>query len=203
MRAVIAVMPRHWLEERKNSDAAQWDEMWDGVLHMPPMPNGMHQDFALDLASYLKRHWAKPRGGRVRQEVNLTAPEDEDHWTHNYRIPDLVLVDRVRLGIDKNEYMAGAPLVVVEIKSPGDETYDKFPFYAGLGVSEVWVFDRDTRTPELYSLGPGPAYQPIPASPDGWVRSPASGVEFRPGGPRQVTARIAGDDRTTAELPDT
>ena len=102
MRAVIADLPKHWLEERKHSDAAQWDEMWNGVLHMPPMPNGMHQDFLLDLAIYLKRCWAKPGGNRLRHEVNLTTPEDEAHWTHNYRIPDLVLLTPDRFAIDKN-----------------------------------------------------------------------------------------------------
>ncbi len=202
MRAVIADLPKHWLEERKHSDAALWDEMWNGVLHMPPMPNRMHRNIALDLAIYLKQHWGKPQGGRVNQEVNLTTPEDEAQWTHNYRIPDLVLLSPDRFGIDKNEYMAGAPLVVVELKSPGDDTYEKFPFYAGLGVPEVWVFDRTTRVPELYTLGPGPAYQPIPAGPDGWVHSPATGVAFRPTGAGTVTARIGTDPATVADLPD-
>jgi Uma2 family endonuclease len=202
MRAVIVDMPKHWLAERKNSEAAQWDEMWNGVLHMPPMPNGMHQDFAGDLRDYLKRTWAKPQGGRVRQEVNLTTPDDEAQWTLNYRIPDVVLLDRARLGIDKNTYMVGAPLVVVEIRSTGDETYEKFPFYAGLGVPEVWVFDRDTRAPELYTLGPGPKYDRVAAGPDGWVRSPATGVEFRPAAGNKVTARVGGDPATAADLPD-
>lgn len=58
-KAVIAEMPKRWIEERKNSDAAQWDEMWYGVLHMPPMPSGMNRDFA-DLHCHLKRTWAKP-----------------------------------------------------------------------------------------------------------------------------------------------
>lgn len=202
MRAVVVDMPKHWLEERKNSPAAQWDEMWNGVLHMPPMPNGMHSDFAADLRDFLKRHWAKPTGGLVRLEVNLTTPEDEAHWTLNYRIPDLVLLDRPRLGIDKNTYMAGAPLVVVEIRSPGDETYEKFPFYAGLGVPEVWVFDRDTRAPELYALGPGPKYERVPAGADGWARSPAAGVEFRPAATNRVGVRLAADPAAAAELPD-
>jgi Uma2 family endonuclease len=202
MRAVIVDMPKHWLAERKNSDAAQWDEMWNGVLHMPPMPNGMHQDFAGDLRDFLKWEWAKPSGGLVRHEVNLTTPEDEAHWTLNYRIPDLVLLDRGRLHIDKNEYMAGAPLVVVEIKSPGDETYDKFPFYAGLGIPEVWVFDRDTRAPEVHLLDSERAYQPQSPGPDGWARSPATGVEFRQTQTGKVWLRIAGDDATAEELPD-
>src|SRR5207249_6606250 len=114
--------------------------------------------------------------------VNITTPADEHRLLWNFRIADIVLLTPDRFHIDKNEYMAGAPLVVVEVRSPGDETYEKFGFYAGLGVPEVWVFDRDTRVPDLYALVPGPKYDPIPAGPDGWVRSPATGVEFRPAG---------------------
>lgn len=201
MRAVISQMPNHWIEERKNSEAAQWDEMWNGVLHMPPMPNGMHQDFAGDLRDYLKRHWAKHRRDLVRIDANLTTPEDEAHWTLNYRIPDLVIVDAARRHIDKNTYIAGAPLVVVEIASPGDETYDKFPFYAGLGVPEVWVIHRDTRTPEIHMLSEGSVYRPIAPSADGWLRSPATGVEFRQTETGKLWARITGDDSTACELP--
>lgn len=201
MQAVIASLPRRWLEERRASEAAQRDEMWNGVLHMPPMPNAMHQDFSLDLASYLKWRWAKPNGGLVRQEVNLTTSEDEDDWTRNFRIPDIVLVDAPRLHIDKNEYLVGAPLAVVEIRSPGDQTYEKFPFYAGLGVPEVWVFDRDTRAPELYELRNG-EYVERDSGADGWLVSPATKVEFLHRPPRCVAVRIGGDDETREELPD-
>lgn len=200
MRAVIAEMPRHWVEERKNSAAAQWDEMWDGVLHMPPMPTGMHADFSGDLRDFLKRNWAKPHGGLVRQEANVTTPADEAHWTLNFRIPDLVVVSRDRLGIDRNKYLCGAPLVVVEIRSPGDETYEKFPFYADLGVPEVWVFDRDTRAPELYALAAGPTYRRIDAEADGWQLSPATGVAFRHASATTVLARVG--DVPPVELPD-
>jgi Uma2 family endonuclease len=200
MRAVIADMPRHWLAERKNSEAARWDEVWEGVLHMPPMPNRLHQRLSRDLQAFLQTEWAAPRGAQVDQEVNLTTPEDELHWTLNFRIPDLVLLTPDRFHIDKTEYMAGPPLVVIEVKSPRDETYDKFPFYAKLGVPEVWVFDRDTRAPELYTLAPGPAYQPIQADPQGWLVSPAAGVAFRHAGGAKVAARVG--DGPAAELPD-
>lgn len=202
MRAVITQMPKHWIEERKNSEAAQWDEMWNGVLHMPPMPNRFHQNVAKRLLIYLDCHWAAPGGGRVHQEVNLITPEDEDAWTLNYRIPDLVLLDPSRFAIDKNEYMVGAPLVVIEIASPGDETYDKFPFYAGLGVPEVWVIHRDSRMPEIHVLGSDGKYIAITAGGSGWLRSPATGVEFRQTRPGKVWARINGDESTAAELPE-
>jgi Uma2 family endonuclease len=202
MRAVVADFPPHWLAERKRSGAHRFDEFWDGVLHVPPPRTGRHQDLLADLTEYLHTRRAKPRGCRADHNVNVATPADEPSWLHNFRIADIVLLTPDRFAIDKIDYMAGPPLVVVEIKSPGDETYDKFPFYAGLGVPEVWVFDRDTRAPELYALGPGPAYLPIPAGPDGWVTSPAAGVEFRHLAPNKVTARLAGDPASAADLPD-
>lgn len=117
MRAVIAEMPKRWLAEHKASEAAQWDEVWNGVLHMPPMPNRLHQRFNRDLVNYLQARWAKPRGGQVDQEVNLTTPEDERDWINNYRIPDAVLLPPDRFHIDRGPYMAGAPLVVIKVKS--------------------------------------------------------------------------------------
>ncbi len=201
MKAVINQMPAHWLAERMNSEIAQWDEMWEGVLHMAPMPNRMRQDFELDLAAYLKQAWAKPNGSRVHHEVNLTTPEDEPAWTKNYRIPDVVLLTPDRFHIDRNEYMAGAPLVVVEIQSPGDETYEKLPFYAALGVPEVWVFDRDTKAVELRSLM-GSAYTLLAPDADGWLRSPATGVHFRPVPPNKVRVRIGDNDATAVDLPE-
>jgi Uma2 family endonuclease len=202
MRAVIAQMPQHWLEERKKSEASQWDEMWNGVLHIPYMPNRRQQNIARDLMFYLDRHWEKAGRGLVHQDVNLTTPNDEPAWTLNYRIPDLVLLDPPRFGIDKIEYMVGAPLVVVEIASPGDETYDKFSFYAGLGVPEVWVIHRDTRTQEIHVLTPARTYHATPPGEGGWLKSPATGVEFRQTRPVKFWIRIGGDDSTAVALPE-
>jgi Uma2 family endonuclease len=205
MRAVIAdvwrVLPRDWLENRKKVGCDRWDEMWDGVLHVPPMPNGRHQDLELDLAAYLKRQWAKPNGCLVRHQVNLTTPEDEATWTKNFRIPDVVLLTPDRFAIDKNEYMAGAPNVVVEIRSPGDETADKFGFYAGLGVPEVWVIDRDSKEPELHVLRRG-RYAALEADAGGWLRSPGTGVELRHAGPGQLGLRVNGDAATAEVVPE-
>jgi len=39
----------------------------------------------------------------------------------------------------------GRALLVVEIRSPGDETFDKLPFYERMGVAEMLVIDRDSK----------------------------------------------------------
>ena len=177
MEAVIKEMPKRWLEERRNSEASRWDEMWVGVLHMAPMPNRVHQRFVRDLQELLQRRWGEPTGGQVDQEVNLT-PIDGPGWVEDYRIPDLVMTTPDRAHFDKIEYMAGPPLVCIEVQSDRDESYTKLPFYANLGVPEVWIIDRDSKRPEVYVLA-GPRYNAVEADSAGWVRSRAVGLAMR------------------------
>jgi len=65
MRAVIPEVPPDILAWRKRTGADMWDEMWDGVLHMAPLPNREHQNFVSVMETYLRRRWARPRGMRV------------------------------------------------------------------------------------------------------------------------------------------
>jgi hypothetical protein len=44
MKAVMSEALPDVLDWRRRTGADCWDEMWDGVLHMPPMPNRIHQD---------------------------------------------------------------------------------------------------------------------------------------------------------------
>ena len=66
MKAVIPCVHESFLAERKRLGQDQYDEMWEGVLHMAPMPNMDHQDFESELEDYLKRTWATRNGGIVR-----------------------------------------------------------------------------------------------------------------------------------------
>jgi Uma2 family endonuclease len=135
VKAVMPTVPPDVLALRKRTGADRFDEMWDGVLHMPPMPNREHQDLGGELETWLRLRWARPRKAKVYHEINVAAPGG---WPdRNYRIPDLVLLTPERFHIDRNEYFEGAPDVVVEIYSPGDESYEKLPFYQELGVPEV------------------------------------------------------------------
>jgi Uma2 family endonuclease len=198
MRAVIPEVPPDILAWRKRTGADMWDEMWEGVLHMAPMPNREHQDLEGAMETYLRLHWARPQGTRVYHNINVASPGG---WPNNYRIPDLVLLTPERVGIDQNEYFEGAPDVVVEIRSPGDESYEKFEFYAQLGVPEVWIIDRDRKTPEIYTLRAG-NYIQQPADADSWVLSTVTGIELRAGSPGKLAMRLAGDERTREDLPE-
>ena len=196
MKAVISSMLPQILDERKRMGLDRWDEMWEGVLHMPPMPNRNHQDLEGSLEGYLRFYWAPLRQAKVYHQINV-APLDG--WPNNYRIPDLVLLLPQSFAIDRNEYFEGAPDVVVEIQSPGDETDEKMPFYRDLGVPEVWVIKRDSREPAIHVLKRG-RYKKQSATAEGWIRSPGTGIELaaRNG---KLAVRLKGDDATIQELP--
>jgi len=53
MKAVMSSLLPDIQAMRKRSGADRWDEMWEGVLHMPPMPNRDHQDLEGSLESRL------------------------------------------------------------------------------------------------------------------------------------------------------
>lgn len=197
MKAVIPEVPEHILDERKRTGADRWDEMWEGVLHMAAAPNKRHTRLQVQLHNWLDTHWARPAGNQVDLLVNVASVGG---WPHNYRIPDIVLLTPERFAIDRDEYYDGVPTVVVEIRSPGDETWDKLEFYAEVGVPEVWVVDRDTRVPQVFMLVEGD-YQELQATADRWLRSPITGVWLRPGSAGALEIQLGEDAATRQSLP--
>jgi Uma2 family endonuclease len=191
MRGVMPSIPPEFLELRKRTGADRYDEMWDGVLHMAPVPNRMHQDLEWYLETYLRQFWAPSRQAKVYHEINLASIGG---WPKNYRIPDLVLLLPHRFAIDCNEYFEGAPSAIVEIHSPDDESYEKLPFYATLGVPEAWIIHCDSKEPELYVLKRKKYSQAKPVA--GWLRGPETGVELARSQQGRLAIRIAGDDST-------
>ena len=197
MKALMPVALPDVMAWRKHIGADRWDEMWEGVLHMPPPPNLEHQDLGGALEAYLRFRWAPKHGAKVYRDVAV-APRGG--WPKNYRAPDLVLLLPERFAAKRGEYIEGAPDLVVEIHSPGDEAYEKLPFYAQLGVPEVWIIHRDTKKPEIHVLKRG-RYKKQAKRADGWLRSAGAGIELRVGKPGKLAIRLAGDEASRQELP--
>ena len=198
MRAVMPEVPQFVLDWRRKTGAEIWDEMWEGVLHMTPSPNRAHQDFQGQLEYWLRNFWVRPFGNKVYHEINVASVGG---WPDNYRIPDLVLLTPECFNIDRNEYFEGAPTVVVEIRSPGDETMEKLPFYAQIGVPEVWVLDRDTKQPMLFGLCSG-RYEEAAAKEGGWLHSAATGVRFRHETLDKIAMQMGDDSASLRVLPE-
>lgn len=198
MKGVFLEVPPSLLDERRATGADRWDEMWDGVLHMNPPPTIDHQDFEYEFECWLRTHWRAASGGEVYHNAGVARP---GCWPKDYRSPDLVLIGPDRLDCLRETHVEGGPTVAVEIRSPGDETYEKLDFYAAIGTAEVWVIHRDTKLPEIHVFGVE-GYETRPVDSEGWVASPATGVRLRPRTGNRIELRLGNDEQTTTLLPD-
>lgn len=200
MRVVAAEAPPGLVEQRRRLGHDRYDEMWEGVLHMNAVPHGDHQEFALQLGSWLLRNWSQRGVRKAFPDRNVALPGG---WPNNYRIPDLVLTTAERFSFDQGTHIEGPPLVVVEIHSPHDEAYEKLAFYAQLGVPEVWIIDRDTKQPEIFTLQQsGDGYDAASPNADGWLTSFAAGIEMMATPEEKLAIRLTGQAATQAAIPD-
>lgn len=165
---------RSILEERARTGVDRYDEVWEGVLHLVPPPSDDHGTFLLKIAFFLQPECER-REGRLVDGPGLRAPGS---GTSNFRVPDIVYLapedeEEVRSG-----WIEGGVAVAIEVRSPGDETYAKMPFYAARGVRELLVIDRDTRKVEVFRLR-GAVYVESTPDADGWLRVDALDVRLR------------------------
>lgn len=190
MKIVMPVALPEVLRLRKQTGADRFDEMWDGVLHMPPAPNADHQDAASGICTFFREVWARRTDGVALVQANVSAP---DRWDQDYRIPDVAVMTRERRPHRGDVYVQ--PAVVFEVRSPDDETFDKLPFYAAVGVRAVVIVERDTKAVQVLTLV-DESFVIEPPGPDGWLPIHAVGVEVRTdtaGSVARLAVRLAGD----------
>jgi Uma2 family endonuclease len=155
MRALVLDPPtaglEALLERRRRFGLDRFDEVWDGVLHMVPAPNHGHASIEAQLIMILGPK-ARAAGLEIIGQSNLGES------AHDYRVPDTALH---RPGAGGTWHPTAA--LVVEIVSPGDESWDKLPFYAAHGVDEALIVDPAERTCDWLALSGG-EYTPIERS---------------------------------------
>ncbi|HEY6424857.1 MAG TPA: Uma2 family endonuclease [Pseudonocardiaceae bacterium] len=166
MRAVLLEVPEAMLAERRRLELDGRDEVWNGVLHMVPPPGGPHQQVGGELFLVLGP-LAKRRGLRPYFETGLFRTADD------YRVPDQLYC---RPEHESERGAEGAELVV-EIRSKGDETYEKIGFYAALGVREMLIVHPEGRWVELLRAV-GDRLLPVSADAAGVVRSDVLDAQF-------------------------
>jgi Uma2 family endonuclease len=132
------------LAERARLGLDGRDEMWDGELHMVPPASGPHQRFGLNLTLAL-HPLVVARGLLVSYETGFFRTAED------YRVPDWM----VYRPDQASERGAEGAELVVEIRSPRDETMAKLPWYLAQGCREVLIINRDTLAVELHdAIGP-------------------------------------------------
>ena len=139
------------LERRRRLGQDLFDEVWDGVLHVNPAPHSRHGKVDGQLARLLYEP-AHDAGLVESGPLNLGEPAD-------FRVPDRALL---RPGPDA-VYLPTAALVV-EIVSPGDDTWEKLEFYAAHRVDELLIVDPEKRQVDWLALTPGGKYASVERS---------------------------------------
>jgi Uma2 family endonuclease len=122
------------------------DEMWEGVLHMVPPAGGPHQLLAGRLLVALAPS-TEHVGLFAAGETGLFDPAQPDA---RWRVPDLV-VARPEQWTERG--VEGPAALVVEVRSPGDESFAKLPFYAEMAVAQVLIIEPRDLTFVLHRLG--------------------------------------------------
>ncbi len=140
VKAVLLDVPQSLLDERRRLGIDVFDECWEGVLHLVPPPRKDHQNIAGDLQIILGLR-ARTLGLRSTPETGYYAADDD------WRVPDLIVAAD---DVCSERGVEGAAALVVEIRSPHDETDAKLAWYAARGADEILIVDPDTRTVELY-----------------------------------------------------
>ena len=190
VKAVILEVSPAQLAQRRLTGEDRWDEMWEGVLHLSPAPAYEHQRTVDRLLFFLMTLLEKTGRGIIVSGINVFRADDD------YRIPDLTFVAKGRESILTENGARGGPDAVIEASSASDETYEKFPFYAALGVREVVVIPRDSKKPEVSRLA-GSEYVAVTPGQNGSLLSETLGVRFghEPGPPPRLSVEDATDPR--------
>ena len=149
--AVIVLDPyveEQVLAKRVGSDGDQYDEVWEGVYVVTPLPSNQHQQLVHKLSMILSQV-LEPNGlGFVFPGINLS--DRDKGWEQNFREPDVAVFLHDGKAVDCGTHWQGAADFLVEIINPGERTREKIPFYSSLGVVELLIIDREPWTLELY-----------------------------------------------------
>jgi Uma2 family endonuclease len=143
-------LARQLIAERRRQGHDRFDEVWEGVYVMNPLPNNEHQELVGRLTHLLGTVILEPQLGNVLPGANVS---DREHgWKKNYRCPDVVVFLNGSKAIDCDTFWFGGPDFAVEIVSPGDRSREKLDFYAKVGTRELLLVDRKPWSLELYRL---------------------------------------------------
>jgi Uma2 family endonuclease len=148
VRVLDTILAQELIRDRQQRGIDLYDEVWEGVYVMPPMPNLEHQDLNGDMYDVLSAVVKTEKRGRVQAGANVSDRRTD--WDKSYRVPDIVVVLKGGRAVDCGTHWFGGPDFLAEVESPGDDTVLKIPFYSRIQVRELLIVHRDSRRLRLY-----------------------------------------------------
>jgi Uma2 family endonuclease len=141
------------IAQRQASGGDRFDEVWEGTYVMAPLANDEHQAIQTGFGAVFQIVIGWAGTGLVRTGVNVS--DRDEGWEHNYRCPDVVVFMNGTSARNCDTHWVGGPDFAVEVRSRGDRTPQKLPFYASVNVRELLVVERNPWSIELYRLADG------------------------------------------------
>jgi len=143
-----------WKHVQQAPDDGRRREAIGGDLYVTAAPSVRHQRVSGRLEAELRRLLEDPGHGEVLDApIGVEFPETGEGVQ-----PDLLFVSRDRRGIIAEDWIRGAPDLVLEILSPATAERDrglKRELYERQGVSEYWIVDPEEDAVEVWRLTGG------------------------------------------------
>lgn len=147
-----------WQDVQQMPDDGNRYEAIEGELYMTPAPTVRHQRISGRLEWALKELLVDPgRGELLHAPVGVEFPATSEGVQ-----PDILFVSRGRRGIVAEDWLRGAPDLVVEILSPTTAHRDrgvKLRLYERQGVAEYWIVDPEAEAVEVWRFEGDPRHQ--------------------------------------------
>lgn len=125
-------------------------EILRGGLIIVPAPFTIHQRLLIRLSVIFSNFVKEKKLGEV-----LVAPTDVVLSEDTVVQPDMLFINKERLGIIKEAAIMGSPDLIVEIVSPSSASYDtveKRDIYEEYGVKEYWLVFPQEKVIEVLTL---------------------------------------------------
>ena len=147
-RILDPAQARAFIVDRMRRGIDKYDEVWDGVYVVVAFPSNDHQRLVGRFTVILDEVLVQTHRGEVLPGANVSDRVED--WPQNHRGPDVVAVMKDTTAVDCGTHWLGGPDFLVEIRSPGDDSLLRLPFYSKVGVRELLVVDRDPRHLRLF-----------------------------------------------------
>ena len=143
-----------WHDVQQMPDDGNRYEAIAGELHVTPAPSVRHQQVSKRLERALYEIAEDTGAGEV-----LHAPVGVEFSSTGEGVqPDIVVIAAARRGIIDEDWIRGAPDIVIEILSPGTQRRDrgvKLKLYERQGVEEYWIVDPASRAVAVWRFHGG------------------------------------------------
>lgn len=140
-----------WQDVQQMPDDGKRREAIEGEMYAMPVPPVRHQEISVNLTVALDQILGTGGHGEL-----LPGPIGVEFPATGEGVqPDILFVSRARLGIIDDEWLRGAPDLVVEILSPSTEERDrglKLRLYWRQGVPEYWIVDPEAEAVEVWGF---------------------------------------------------